>query len=402
MGHTMSPVSPLEKLSDRDLHARLRGAIVGDRRSCVDILHLLSEVDRRRSHLGEGSPSLFAFCVQHLQMGEAEAYLRITAARTARRFPVILSLLECGDLHLTSVARLSPHLTEGNHVALLEAARNRPQRELQRLIAGFAPTPHRRPRIEAVVESAAADTEGPSTSLTIAFESDITKTQDQTRAEDARGLLDFEGPAREDAASAEPVLGESREPNEDHCPRPRQPTRYRLHVTISVAAMKKLETLSDLMRHQIPNGDPALILERALDNLLEVVGKRRLGLKRVRPVLRTEAPAGELPPDPRGAPPADVASRKHPARHSRTKRSRHIPSAVRRQVWKRDAGQCAFQAPDGRRCGTRGWLEYHHVVPFARGGPATVENIELRCRAHNQHEARLHFGNGADPRAREG
>lgn len=33
-----------------------------------------------------------------------------------------------------------------------------------------------------------------------------------------------------------------------------------------------------------------------------------------------------------------------------------------------------------------------HVEPFAAGGAATVENIELRCRPHNAHEARLFFG----------
>ena len=34
----------------------------------------------------------------------------------------------------------------------------------------------------------------------------------------------------------------------------------------------------------------------------------------------------------------------------------------------------------------------HHCVPFADGGAATVENIELRCRAHNAYEAELFFG----------
>ena len=36
-------------------------------------------------------------------------------------------------------------------------------------------------------------------------------------------------------------------------------------------------------------------------------------------------------------------------------------------------------------------LEYHHRHPFAAGGKATVENIELRCRAHNAYEAQLFF-----------
>ena len=36
-------------------------------------------------------------------------------------------------------------------------------------------------------------------------------------------------------------------------------------------------------------------------------------------------------------------------------------------------------------------LEFHHRIPYARGGPSTLENIELRCRAHNQYEE-LPFG----------
>ena len=47
----------------------------------------------------------------------------------------------------------------------------------------------------------------------------------------------------------------------------------------------------------------------------------------------------------------------------------------------------------GQRCIERSYLEYGHIdVPYAHGGDATVENIALRCRAHNQYEAELVFG----------
>ena len=68
------------------------------------------------------------------------------------------------------------------------------------------------------------------------------------------------------------------------------------------------------------------------------------------------------------------------------KRSRHIPADVRREVWKRDGGQCAFIGTQGR-CSERGFLEFHHVTPYADGGESVVENLELRCRAHNAYEA---------------
>ena len=44
------------------------------------------------------------------------------------------------------------------------------------------------------------------------------------------------------------------------------------------------------------------------------------------------------------------------------------------------------------RCTERGFLELHHIQPFARGGATTVPNLELRCRAHNVYEAEKIFG----------
>ena len=61
-------------------------------------------------------------------------------------------------------------------------------------------------------------------------------------------------------------------------------------------------------------------------------------------------------------------------------------------VWARDGGRCAFVADDGRRCEALDFLEFHHVVPYARGGPSTADNLELRCRAHNSYEAARQWG----------
>jgi 5-methylcytosine-specific restriction endonuclease McrA len=73
-----------------------------------------------------------------------------------------------------------------------------------------------------------------------------------------------------------------------------------------------------------------------------------------------------------------------------TTHTRPIRAAVRRAVWKRDEGRCAFKGALMRCTETRN-LEYHHVIPFAVGGETSVENIELRCRAHNTYEAREFF-----------
>ena len=76
-------------------------------------------------------------------------------------------------------------------------------------------------------------------------------------------------------------------------------------------------------------------------------------------------------------------------------RSRYIPAAVKREVWERDEGRCAFQGERGR-CTETGFLEYHHVVPYADGGATTSANLELRCRTHNVYEAEEYVAQAAE------
>jgi len=70
---------------------------------------------------------------------------------------------------------------------------------------------------------------------------------------------------------------------------------------------------------------------------------------------------------------------------------------VKRAVWYRDRGQCAFVSRSGVRCGEEEYLELHHIQPHALKGPATVANIALRCRRHNVYEAEVIFGAREEP-----
>ena len=127
------------------------------------------------------------------------------------------------------------------------------------------------------------------------------------------------------------------------------------------------------MRHALPDGDPAVIVTRALRLLVD-------------DLLRKKAAAVATPRRSRAT---DQGSRvADDGLRITDDNSRTIPAHVRREVWARDRGRCAFDGPRGR-CDARGLVEYHHVIPYAMGGAATVDNIELRCRAQNAHEARL-------------
>jgi hypothetical protein len=56
----------------------------------------------------------------------------------------------------------------------------------------------------------------------------------------------------------------------------------------------------------------------------------------------------------------------------------------------------------GRRCPATRAVEYHHIIPFGKGGQHEPDNIALRCRAHNQFQADLDFGREFMDVARQG
>jgi hypothetical protein len=161
---------------------------------------------------------------------------------------------------------------------------------------------------------------------------------------------------------------------------PTSPERYRVQFTVGKESHDKLRRLQDLLRREIPSGDAGKIFERALDLLLEKVEKAKLGV---------QSKAAVTPP--KAAPSRSIRPETdRPAQPAR--KSRNRPRHVDRAAWTRDDGQCGFVSKDGRRCTERAFLEFHHIQPFALGGPATAENISLRCRCHNQYEADLVFG----------
>ena len=131
--------------------------------------------------------------------------------------------------------------------------------------------------------------------------------------------------------------------------------RFALQVTVGQRTHDKLRYAQALLGHQIPSGDLAEVLDRALDALIGQLEKRKFAATdRPRPGRRRSAAAG-----------------------------RQVPAHVKRAVWERDGGRCTFVSGAGRRCPARTLLEFDHIDEVARGGRATVPGMRLRCRAHN-------------------
>jgi hypothetical protein len=314
-----------------------------EREATVQLIVSLGELDARRLYLGEGFRSLFTYCTQLLHLSEHAAYGRIEAARLARRIPEILELLAEGSLTLTTVGLLAPQLTPENQRELLQAARHKSKREVEEIVAALRPQP--------------------------AVPSSIRKLPAPKHISSAPAAAPVKPAASRDGRGDDRPATTAMVHMNPPAPLPRPavvaplaPERYKVQVTISRDAHEKLRRAQDLLRHVIPNGDPAAIFERALALLVDDLERKKLA----------------------------AAKHRRPATAA-TPGSRYVPAAVKREVWARDEGRCAFVGAHGR-CTERGFLELHHLVPFADGGATATANLELRCRAHNAFEADAWFG----------
>ena len=168
------------------------------------------------------------------------------------------------------------------------------------------------------------------------------------------------------------------------------PDRYGVQFTADSEFRELLERARALVSHQLPGGTMNDVLKLALKALVRDTEKRRFAIGRkprqVKAVGRVQSLKSHSP--------GEYAPDEHAAEAPESKSTRHVPAAVAREVYVRDQGRCTFVAKDGRRCGSRVFVEIDHVRPFAAGGGATAANLRLRCRAHNQWHARRFFGRG--------
>ena len=91
-----------------------------------------------------------ALHVLHLRAPKSEdaAFRRSKAARFVREYPELRTAIAKGEIHLTGVLMIGPHLGGERHAEVLRRARFRSKRELARLVAEIDP----KPEVPALVE----------------------------------------------------------------------------------------------------------------------------------------------------------------------------------------------------------------------------------------------------------
>jgi hypothetical protein len=339
-------------LPSSELARRLAELAGEERQTQVEFLLHLAVFDERRDWAEAGYGSLWTYCLEVLRLREGAAWRRIEAMKLLRRFPCVEPALRDGRLCLTTLSLLGPLLTEDTVAEVVARAAFLSKADTLRLVASIrpqvAPTDGIRrmaaPRVAAPVEAtpaAGAPTAAP-----------------------------------ELAAAPALTLVYPSPPAPRHELRPVSADAYSLRVTLDAEAKAELDQLVSLLAHKT-KGNLADVLREAVRCAIEKHGKRKGAMapeRKRRSTPASDAEAGQAP------------------RPTTTFDPRAVPIELKRQVWARDGGRCAWVSPEGKRCGSTWMLELGHITPAALGGTPTLGDLRIECRAHNQLEAVRFFG----------
>jgi len=359
----------MSALSDSQLSRRLDELVHKEREATLEVIRHIIEFDRRKLYLGLGHSSLFDYCNLQLGYSPSAAMRRIQSARTIVRFPEVMGMLEKSELNLTGVCLLADILTPENKDELLQEARGKSKRGIEQIVARLKPGKDIPERVKTVfvsmlIPQPAKSREGEN------------KTSSDTKAPDSLSVSDV--PARNNSGKSTTAGGGRKLATGSGFPQPMPilKKKYKLEFAVEPECMKKIEEVKSLLSRKYPDGVPlGKLLEEMADEYLEKHSPERKKKRREKRKAKQES-----------------KNKKKNGNHKHTNRSRHIPQAVQDEVYARDKGCCTYVGSDGRRCNSTWNLEIDHIMPFARGGGHSIENLRLRCAAHNQLEAEKTYG----------
>ena len=382
----------LSHLSDSELLESTRRLVGRSNQLFAALLVHLAEVETRGLHRTRSCASLYTYCIYELRFSEDEAARRAGAAKLVKRFPVLFDAIANGELHLTGLLMLGPHLTLENHLDVLARAKFRTKKEIAKLVRTLAPLP----LVPDVIEPLRPAPKAPRNPTWEEFVTSLCPpvrelrpgerpkdwANDSAEAEDQPGVsvhaparVELVGPA---AAGVSPVEAASAE-----LPPLTPPLQYQMQFSTVEEHVQLVERAKALLARERQGVGLGELHLQAMRLLVAALEKQKFAVTdRARE--RKQAAADATKP----AKPNELAN----ASQKLAKRSRHVSAAVRRAVFERDGRRCTHVDERGVRCRETSFLELHHLKPFAKLGESTASNLTLRCSAHNALAAEQDFG----------
>ena len=270
----------LEHVSNDDLHMSARRLVGRSNQLLAALLAHLAEVEARGIHRERACASLCTYCIYELRMSEDAAFRRARASKIARQFPILFEQVAAGEIHLTGVLMLGPHLTEENHREVLARAKHRSKKEIARLVRMLNPLPDVRALVEPLGPTPHPVVANPTWNQVVdAYSPSVRELPHGDRPKDwidgdgtescvadgnIAGVFDRVADAEDEAAP---------EPAESLALRPQ---RYKVQFTATQEYVDLLETAKDLLLHAVPSRSIEEVHLRAMRALVTELRKTQV------------------------------------------------------------------------------------------------------------------------------
>ncbi len=431
----------LRRLSDEELLSGLERLHGDERAALLDILLYFIEIKSRRLYVSMGYGSLFEFCVDRYRYSRSTAWRRISAARCIERFPRVAEMFLAGELNLSAISMISGILTKEKAGEILSLVGGNPIKDIEVLVARYRPARVIRDRIKPVfilnpdkarggggdagsthgADGGSKSTHGPgggggnagSTSpsgttpgyVNAPAGGDNAKSSLKIETERKAGCASAPGAGRDNHGSGSNTSGfyDAAVPE-----RVVVTKKYKIEFAVEPGFIKRLKKIITLLSPKFSKG---IGLEQVIDILMDeyldhhspesrMKKRARRGEKKNKhneargTDARSERPACGVRDTGCGNHGAAkrTVKEKHVKKSTGIERTRHIPRSIRDQVFVRDGGRCTFISKNGKRCGETWNLEIDHIIPYAKGGDHSPENLRLLCAQHNRLAAEDEYG----------
>ena len=440
----------IKQLSNKELLFQTKFLVQKERSVHIQVLRHLAEIDSRKLFFKQGFFSLFDYAVRELGYSEGAAYRRIKAMKLCRELPETANRLQSGRLSLSAASQLQVFFEKQDKKIKEEAKKALSLKSAEgRVSVNESKEPKKSGEKRILIKTLEKEVlkkEDKGEPLKMGDSSqneDLNRTLSLNQEEKENLVKKVEGCS---TRATEKLLSEV-DPSLSPLTR-KEKVRFlgkgkvEVKIVIDEKCHKELEKLKNLLSHRNPNlsyGELISILSK------EAVKKHDPGEKTTRqrkeekvqenPSVKkpefkdksvelavTSAPKSEqisqyfkekhastklrekdefpkrletLSGKPATSAPKSesinqYSKEKHTSalksKHQIKKVSRYIPSHLRKYIWKRDKGQCAYVHHETkRRCASKHLLQIDHIQPFALEGRTEKENLRLLCAGHNQY-----------------
>jgi hypothetical protein len=344
--------------TDRYLLDQLKENAAQEAQIFANGITLLRDLEREKAWARLGCPSFYDFCQLALGLTRSEAFCRTKIAKLANSLPNLSTEIRNGTRSPWALRVLASHLTPDNFEPTFERLTGKNIRDIEEHRNLLTAQKNSDGPIRGHLRHITQPTLLPPSIPAPQLPHQQPEPPLPTLAPLQKGLFECSPQPPQQL----PPLPPQQAPQQIPLNR-----AVRIAITVPHTTWEKYERVCNLANHSNCTSDLAKVFDVLVENYL----------KHHDPALKT--------------PRASHATAQNSEHISH---SRYIPSHIKIEVWKRDAGQCTYRDVEtGERCPCKRGLQFDHIEPFAWGGKSnTPSNIRLLCDAHNRLMAEQHFG----------